>query len=103
MGSNREKSYITTAILEKLPILKGNNFFLSQFDGSNNISAECRFYKSIRRVFKLQMWGKWPREKRITTLRIYQYGIIYDKAIETSFEMQKSSIHDKLWLDSNYK
>ena len=35
MGSNREKSNIAIAILEKLPFLKGNNF-----DGSNNIFVD---------------------------------------------------------------
>ena len=43
MGSNREKSNIAIQycypILEELPFLKGNNFFFSHFDGSNNI---CR-------------------------------------------------------------
>ena len=39
MGSNREKSNFTIAILEKLPFLKGiiNHF---AFDGSNNIFVD---------------------------------------------------------------
>ena len=40
MGSNREKSNIAIAILEKLPFLKGNKI-ISCFDGNNNISADC--------------------------------------------------------------
>ena len=40
MGSNREKSNIAIAILEKLPFLKGNKK-ISHFDGSNNIFADC--------------------------------------------------------------
>ena len=40
MGSNREKSNIAVAILEKLPFLKGNKI-ISYFGGSNNIFAEC--------------------------------------------------------------
>ena len=41
MGSNRKKSNIANAILEKLPFLKGNKI-ISHFDGSNNIFADCR-------------------------------------------------------------
>ena len=40
MGSNREKSNIAIAILKKLPFLKGNKI-ISNFDGSNNILADC--------------------------------------------------------------
>ena len=43
MGSNREKSNIAIAILEKLPFLKGKKI-ISYFDGSNNsiINNEIR-------------------------------------------------------------
>ena len=40
MGSNREKSYIAIAILEKLPFLKGTKI-ISHFHGSNNIFVDC--------------------------------------------------------------
>ena len=40
MGSNREKSNIAIAILEKLSYLKGNKN-ISHFDDSNNILADC--------------------------------------------------------------
>ena len=36
------------------------------------------------------------REKRISTLRIDQYWIFYYTVIETCFEIQKSSEHEKL-------
>ena len=41
MWSNRKKSNIAIAILEKLPFLKGNKI-ISHNDGSNNIFADCR-------------------------------------------------------------
>ena len=42
MGSNREKSNIAFAILEKLPFSKGNNNY-SAFFGSNDIFADCTY------------------------------------------------------------
>ena len=41
MGSNREKSNIAIAILEKIPFLKGYKI-ISHFVGSNNIFADCK-------------------------------------------------------------
>ena len=40
MGSNREKSNIAIAILEKLLFKK----IISHFDGSNNIFSDCTEY-----------------------------------------------------------
>ena len=40
MGSNREKSNIANTILEKLPILKGNQIYFA-WNGNNNIFADC--------------------------------------------------------------
>ena len=40
MGSNREKSNIAIAMLEKLPFLKGNKNYFT-FYGSNNNFADC--------------------------------------------------------------
>ena len=40
IGSNRTKSNIAIAILEKLPFLKGKKN-ISHFDGSNNVFADC--------------------------------------------------------------
>ena len=42
MGSNKEKSNIAIAILEKIPFLKGKQI-ISYFDGSNNIFADCTY------------------------------------------------------------
>ena len=42
MGSNREKSNIAIAILEKLTFLNGNKNY-DAFDGSNNIFTDCMF------------------------------------------------------------
>ena len=43
------------------------------------------------------------REKGITTPIIYLYWIFYQSLIETRFEMLKSSEHNKLERNSNYK
>ena len=40
MGSNRDKSNIAIAILEKLPFLKGKKKKI-HFDGSNNVFGDC--------------------------------------------------------------
>ena len=46
MGSNREKSNIAIAILEKLPSLMSNKNY-SLFDGSNNIFVDCTWQHDI--------------------------------------------------------
>ena len=52
MGSNREKSNIAIAILDKWPFLKGNKNYFA-FDGSNNIFADCRigYHVDARMVY----------------------------------------------------
>ena len=45
MRSNREKSNIAIAILEKLPVLKDKKI-ISHFDGSNNIFATVYIIKA---------------------------------------------------------
>ena len=53
MGSNREKSNIAIAILERLPFLKGKKI-ISHFDGSNNIFADCTSWVSAN--WYLALW-----------------------------------------------
>ena len=50
MGSNREKSNIAIAILEKLPFLKGNKNY---FDGSNNIFTDCSIVTNVMKMAQL--------------------------------------------------
>ena len=44
-----------------------------------------------------------PENKGITTLRIYQYWVFYNRVIETCFDMLKSSEHKKICRYLNYK
>ena len=58
MGSNREKSNIAIAILEKLPFQRVPKI-ISHFDGSNNIFADCNVIKKIKgRTQKVYLKGR---------------------------------------------
>ena len=52
MGSNKEKSNIAMAILEKLPIFKRVTQIILHFDGSNNIRVDWKSPgKIVRKIF----------------------------------------------------
>ena len=78
MESNREKSIIAIAILEKLPIIKGKKI-ISRFDGSNNIFADCRVLFGLDlNLFLLRFQS--PDFKHLQTLPVIglkHYGSIY--------------------------
>ena len=57
MGSNREKSNIAIAILEKLPFLKVTKI-ISHFGGSNSIFADFTTTHLIQLLKPENFWAK---------------------------------------------
>ena len=78
MGSNREKSIIAIAILEKYNFLRVSKI-ISHFDGSNNIFVYCikNITSSMKRVW-LQLLIKYKDKQ-------YYVPKSFKKAIKTKF------------------
>jgi len=64
MGSNREKSNIAIAILEKLTLLKVTKIIL-YFDGSNNIFVDCTIYIESAKIV-VEIGTPWKKAQKLS-------------------------------------
>ena len=81
MGSNREKSNIAIAILEKLSFLKGKKI-ISHFGGSNNIFAYCRSCENYEAEILTEAMIRKPEKVPKEVTRVFKHSSSHKKLLK---------------------